>query len=346
MNPLRALPVLALALGLGACFGSGSATPERGSDADAMTLGSSGSASGALAGELHLPAFLSPEQMLLRVDRHYKVRTPSGGVDTFLESLAADGLGSFRLDLIGYQPAGAAAMLPPDLDWLATYERRQRFLVRFRELHRGEEERMRRNYLWETLPNTTTVAGRSCLTYRATSRYGYGSIELVVDEQLDLLLGWTVYDESGSLMSSVETVSLDLSPVLSQVTWSVPAAPEQPFRGPVDLPTLGFLPLQVHYAPAGYFSLEEKMLLTEQVFGTEIPNLHVEVLSDGLQVILVAQQGENGTGSGVLLDRILMQIADLGGVRVVEGPVGGHKVYVAGTAPMKELRATWISTQD
>jgi len=347
VSRLHLLPALALTLGLGACFGSGSATTENSFDGDTRALSSgAGSVSGASGSELLLPGFVSPEEMKLRAERHYQVRNSEGELEVFLETLSADGQGNFRLDLDGHQPAGASVMHQPSLDWEATYERRQRYLVNFRDLHRGEDERIRRNYVWETLPGTILVAGRSCVTHRATSRYGYGKIELVVDEQLDLLMGWSVFDEVGQLMSSIETVSIDLAPVFGSITWSVQAAPEQPYRGAIDVPALGFQPLQVHYAPAGYFSLEQKMLLTEQVFGTDVPNLHVEVLDDGLQVILVAQQGDNGYVSGHLLDKVLVQFADLGGVRVAEGPIGSHRVYVVGSAPLEELQATWISTGD
>ncbi len=337
---------LVLTLGLGACFGSSSGA---GAAADPTDPGRLSQAAGGSSNEatapsaVRLPDFAAPESMLLDQERLFRVRNPEGTLDTFRELLSADGSGEFRLELTGVQHAGSNSMLAPSLDWQALYDRRQRYLVRYRDLHRGEEDRLRRNYVWETVAGSTSLAGRSCTQYLATSRYGYGSVELYVDDQLGLLLGWAVRDEAGLLLSSVETTSLDLAPDHAGTVWSTPAAPEQPYRGPIDNATLGFGPLELRYAPAGYFSVEEKIVLTEQVYGTQIPNLHLEVMSDGLNVILAAQQGDTGLVSGNLINKILMQVTDLGGVWVVEGPIHSNRVYVVGSAPLEELEGVWTS---
>ncbi|RMH04880.1 MAG: hypothetical protein D6702_02020 [Planctomycetota bacterium] len=346
---MRRVPVLIalfLAPWLGSCLGGSSsgagAAAAPGAENALAGQGGPGLAAGAAAH--HLPTFRAPEEFLLEAERLYRVRDAAGAYEVFREVLRADGQGQFALELTGHQPAGAAAIGPPSLDWQARYEFRQRFLVHFRDLHRGSEESLRRNYVWEELPGSVTMAGRSCSRHLVTNRYGYGSIELTIDDQLELLLGWVVRDETGQELSSLETTALNLAPNLTGVTWSAPAAPIQPYRGPIDDPVLGFTPLSLHYAPAGYFPTEERMVLTEQVFGTSIRNFHVEVLHDGLQTILIGQQGGNGTGPGGPIQKTIIKLSDLGGVRVVEGPIGARQVCVLGTAPMQELRATWNST--
>jgi hypothetical protein len=339
----RRLAALLLAGLLGSCLGEAdtAASTEAGARLD---LASGGSQQGAGApSRAELPAVLPPEDFLLTQQRLFRVRDAEGRYEVFQEALHADGAGSFQLEVLGHQAPGSQGMNQPSVEWQAAYEFRQRYLVHYRDLHRGDESRVRRNFVWEVLPGSELVAGRAATRHRATNRYGYGSVELVVDDELGLLLGWTVFDETGVVLRSLETTALDLDPDHGGVGWSGPAAPEQPYRGAIDAPTLGFVPLSVRYAPAGYFPVEEKMVLTEQVFGTQVPNLHVEVLSDGLHLLLVAQQGDSGSVGGNQIHRSLLQVVDLGGVRVVQGAVGSHQVYAVGTAPLIELEGTWAS---
>lgn len=339
---LSAAVLALLSLVLGACSGGVSSRAQAAPSAD--SLQSSGGSGGVAPSADPQVAFVAPEIPHLRQQRIFSIRDSSGSFARFLETLWADGTGNFALLLDAVQEPGAAGFDTPSDEWAANYLRRQRFLVHFREPHFASAERVRRNYAWRTLPGTTTVAGRDATTHRATNRHGYGSLELVLDQATDLLLGWTVRDEQGQILSSLETVEFALDPIIPpDLAWSEPAVPELPYRGPIDDPILGFSPLSVRYAPAGFFSVEQRIILAEQLYGSLFPNLHLEVLGDGLQVILVAQQGTSAASIGGLLKKHLLLVEDHGGVRVVEGPIQRHHVYVVGTAPAIELRAVWTS---
>ena len=296
------------------------------------------------AGEWSLPSVVYPEQENLRVERHLGVLNSAGRMTWQHEALHADGAGEFRLDLLGValdNPMGFS--LPSDIQF-AAFDRRQRYLVSFRDLHFGNSLRVRQNYEWHEEFGVPTVAGVLCDRYSATSRFGFGAVEFVIAADTRLLMGWSLRDTEGQITMTSTTVSLDWAPDHTGIAWSTPAAPNQAYTGSAaDIATLGFEPTPARYIPQGFATSEERMVLVETIF-PDILNLHLDVLDDGLRTLFFAQQRNitrgggpgQSTGTGQLAGA---RYSDLGGIRVVEGLFDGREIFIVAPLPTDELMA-------
>jgi hypothetical protein len=286
-----------------------------------------------------LADFVYPKDTLLRQARTYEVIDANGRSDRFQEVLWADGLGQFSLDVVGVAEDDSVAFSAPGTFWQSSYITRQRYLVHYRDFRIHNENRVRQNYTWTELPGTVSMAGRTCVRYLAESIYSLGSVEFVVDQQSNLVMGWTRRDSAGALVCQLSTDSLDETPDLSNVLWSQPIAPDQDYNGPTDDSLLGFSPNPVIYYPAGFSHGEQRIVLAQMTYGSQMPNLHMEILSDGLVNMMVAQQLRTGSPGGVFPEVVLAREAEVGGIRVMEGDVRSVRTYVVGSLPSQELLA-------
>tara|TARA_B100001964_G_scaffold241750_1_gene314878 strand:+ start:1157 stop:2179 length:1023 start_codon:yes stop_codon:yes gene_type:complete len=302
------------------------------------TSGQSGNI-GVAAAALPLADFVYPEDATLRQDRTYEVVDASGNLDRYREILWADGTGQFSLEIAGVAEDGLPSFSAPDAFWQSSYLTRQRYLVHYRDFRIHNENQVRRNYTWSELPGTTTMAGRNCSRYLAESVYSLGSVEFVMDQQSKLILGWIRRDGAGNLVCQMSTDALNETPNLSGVVWSQAIAPEQEYNGPPDDNLLGFSPNPVIYYPAGFSHGVQRIILSQVTYGSQIPNLHLEVLRDGLVNIMVAQQLEVIGGGGAFPEIIIAREAEIGGIRVMEGDVQSIRTYVIGSLPSQELLA-------
>ena len=327
-----------LLLSLSACLPSDATT----TGSTSLSQQSSGAHTNLNPSWIPFPTLAYPEDRLVKQTRLWQVANDSGSYDFFRENFYADGLGQIALSLEELDLGSSGVFSLPSNLWQATYLHRQRYLVRYRDLHLGTESLVRSGYEIQSLPAPRTVSGRSGVVWKATSRFGYGKIEFVVDQLDDLLLEWSRFDSNGVLLASMTTESLDPNPDLSSVLWSEAAAPEQPYTGSADDPLLGFSPMSQAYVPAGFVEQSQRMILTEQVFGTLVPNIHLVVYFDGVRYFMVAQQSPESHVSDPQA-RALAVKSEFGGIRLLEGAISGAHLYVIGSLPWQELLAVYGS---
>ncbi len=289
------------------------------------------------------PALAYPEDRLVKQTRLWQVRNDTNTFDLFRESLIADGVGQFALNLEELDLGSTGVFAMPSTLWQATYQHRQRYLVRYRDFHLGSESQVRSGFQVQSLPIPRIVSGRTGRVWRVTSRYGYGEVEFVVDQQDDFLLGWSRFDSAGNLIASMTTESLESNPNLTNVVWSQIAAPEQPYTGPADNSILGFAPVEQVYLPAGFVEQDQRMVMTEQVFGTSVPNIHLAVFYDGVRHLMVAQQSPGSQYPDPQTQALAIK-SEIGGIRLLDGPVPGAHLFVIGSLPWQELLAIYGSS--
>ncbi|MFQ5747909.1 MAG: hypothetical protein ACE5H3_00460 [Planctomycetota bacterium] len=296
-----------------------------------------------------LPKVRYPEEFLVQVDRLVEMRSREGVLQGYQEQFLSDGQGNFRLDLKGFRPGQGQGLVAPSPLQADTWERRQRFLVHYRDLHLGPQRAALGNYEFTSLPGTFPVAGRDGDKFEAVSRHGLGRVEFVVDRQTRLLLQWAFYSPGGELLGRLTTQTLQKNPDLNGVLWSTRAVDEAPYRGEIDNPILGFAPLKVRYAPDGFALKRQRLLLSAPTTG----NLLLEVFSDGLRTLFVAQQkgdpaliGEayrSGLNGGKPARSLFARESLVGAVRVFEGDVFGRSVFVVGPVGRDELMTVFGS---
>jgi len=296
-----------------------------------------------------LPEVRYPEDFLVAADRMVEMRSRDGILQGFQEAFLSDGQGNFRLDLKGFRPGKGTGLVSPSLLQQDTWERRQRFLVRYRDLHLGPGRAALRNYDFTRLSGSFPVAGRDGEKFTATSRHGLGRVEFVVDRQDRMLLQWAFYSPSGELQGKLTTQSLQKNPSLNGILWSARAVDEVPYRGAIDNPVLGFAPLNVRYAPDGFALKRRRVLLSAPT----TDNLLLDVFSDGLRTLFVAQQkgdpaliGEAykaGLNNGKPARSLFARESVVGAVRVFEGDVFGRNVFVVGPVGRDELMTVFGS---
>ena len=330
---------LVLALASTACLPQPQGTDAQGRSVN-VSVGGSGTAGQSASGQTQtLPDVFAPETELLRMEREFSVLGIDGVYEHFSEVLLADGQGEFRLDVVGWAAGNTTNRWAPSGETIATYERRQRYLVRYRDLHLGLTEDVVANYSFHLSPQAVSIAGRLCHQYSFHSRNGFGDLTLLVDQDTSLLMGWTLFNPDGVEVMKSEVTALDFAPDLSGVVWSEPTVAQDPFQSPGDETTLGFAPLQIHYTPPGFQELHEKMLLTEALF-QDIPNIHLTAFSDGLRTLFIAQQAPVGPSTGNTLpgDRVhFARESAIGGIRVIDGEIRQQPVFVVGALPSNEL---------
>ncbi|TAH37053.1 MAG: hypothetical protein EYC70_08710 [Planctomycetota bacterium] len=347
MSPAAGLRGLALLLGTVAagCFQAGN--PAGATAGQAALSGQSGGGGRLLT--VTVPDVQHPEEFLARVTREFQVASGGGALLRYRELLQSDGQGGIRLDVTGFAPDAQSGFGPPAQELQATYENRQRYMVKYRDAHLRDALRARQNYVWEEVPGTTTVASRPCQVYRARSRHGFGTVEMSVDVDSRMLLGWALIDAQGTEQQRLQGAALDLSPDLSNVVWSQPSTVDHPYTGSeLDHAQLGFRPLRADYIPYGFGAAQRLVL---QPLDTSVAPLYLEVYDDGLQVLLVAQQRVTPSGGQPAGTLVFARNCTIGGISVAEGEIAGSDgeastVYVVGSLPVDELNVVLGSMRD
>ncbi|MFP6640782.1 MAG: hypothetical protein VCC04_11110 [Myxococcota bacterium] len=339
----RVLIVLVLGL-LSACLPEPTASDSQGRSAS-VAAGNSGSTPGrdSTPQGQGLPVILAPESFAIHQEREFSILGLDGEFEHFSEVLLADGLGEFRLDIVGWAEGATTNRWTPSQETVALYERRQRYLVRYRDLHLGESSDLSANYGYLRFPDTVSMSGRTCDHYRFRSKYGFGDTTLTVDQETRVVLGWTLSNPEGITVMQMETTLVDFAPNLSGVSWSVPVVGQNDFQSPGDDLTLGFTPLSIYYVPPGFEEIHQKMLLTKAIF-QDISNIHLTAFTDGLRVLFVAQQRRPGNSQvDPSAHRHFARESAIGGIRVIDGEIRNQPVFVLGVLPSEELVAIFGS---
>ncbi len=296
-----------------------------------------------------LPFVRYPEEFRADENRLVELRSGGGPLQGYQERFLSDGQGNFRLDLKGFRPGQGQSMVSPTSLQTDTWERRQRFLVHYRDLHLGPQRAAMRNYDFFHVPGAFPVAGRAGEKFEARSRRGLGRVEFVVDQQTRMLLQWAFYSPSGELLGRLTVQTIQKNPDLTGVLWSARAVDEAPYRGSIDNPLLGFSPLKVRYVPDGFALKRRRVLLSSPI----TDNLLLDVFSDGLRTLFVAQQKGDpallsetyrlGLDGGKPARSLFARESLVGAVRVFEGDVFGLNVFVVGPVSRDELMTVFGS---
>ncbi|KAA3611895.1 MAG: hypothetical protein DWQ01_07365 [Planctomycetota bacterium] len=328
-----------LLLSLCSCFASGESNPDTTNSTErlAAQAGSGGGANSDLGELKPLPDIQYPEDQMVQLEREYEVLIGEGVYRRFQELVYADGQGNVAMELIGLAEDREQPFQNPSALEQMYYDLRQRYLLRYRDVHLRDESRFRQNYGMEELPGTVTLAGRSCRQHVAHSRHGFGDVHFFIDESTDLLLGWSIFDPEGVETARLRTTAVDFQPNFSGVTWSQPLIPEQPYRGAVDDAALGFTPKHAIYRPNGFFP-ESTMMLLGQVFTNDLPNIHFEVNHDGLRVLFIAQHPSEQQQSKIGPNQIIVeaQSSRIGGISVLEATRDQIHLYIVGAVSQDE----------
>ncbi|MCP4093383.1 MAG: hypothetical protein GY747_08035 [Planctomycetes bacterium] len=293
--------------------------------------------------KISIPEFDYVEDQDLQATRELSIFDNLGRAERFKEDLHSDGSGEIALSILEYAGLGLPTWSQPDSQLESSYFNRQRYLVKYRDLHLGSEISLQRNFRWSEQPGVVQVAGLDCKRIFAESVHGLGNFEFLVTVDTDLLLGWTSFDVQGDPVMRMKTLDVDFTPDHNGVAWAVPAVAEHPYAGPVDEPLLGFAPQSPQYVPPGFYGLEERLLLANGIMAN-LGNIHAALYSDGIHMLFVAQQKTLSTPAlNVLSGAVLVKHADIGGIRVAEGDLPGRRVYVVSQLPSEELQTIFGS---
>jgi len=343
VKPALITALLCGALTLASCLGGGAGSRGiRGQNGgqNAATAGASGPGAGAGAVDLALAAIVAPHEALLTAERWVQLPNASGGIDSFFERLDADGQGGMRLQLkAGVGPGGRS--FQPTPEQIVIHESRQRFLLRYRDFRIRDLALLKANYDCEEVPGVHTAAGRDARNFRLVSKFGFGRAELEVDRATNVLLGWSWFNAAGTRIERLETMSVDFAPDHTGVQWSSASVNEEVYEPSLHEARLGFSPLRFGYAPQG-FTLVREGFFDAPAAGLGFPALYLAVLSDGMNVVLVAQQqGERKPGTPPIKPRMGYTLSHsfLGGVRVLEGEPYGRRAFVVGSMSKNEMIA-------
>lgn len=329
-----------LLLALASCLGSGGEGNEAGQESAAAGAPAAGAPTSPSA--LQPPLVSPPEAFLVQAVRELDLALASGGLERYLEVFSSDPAAGFRLDVTGFATDPQAPFSAPGAGLIGAYQRRQRYLVHYRDAHLRDWPQLLRSYAWEEEAGSYSLAGRDCRLYRARSLHGFGSVELYVDRSNGMVLGWTLQDAQGKAVQALRTTALDWNPSFPGMTWSAPAAGERTYSGRQDDLLLGFRPLEARYAPDG-FETTRRLILTP--YDPSLDIIYLEILDDGLQVFLTAQMKAppGGAAGGQQGPQFAARMAVLGGIRVLEGEIRGRHVFVVGSLPEDELLAVFGS---
>lgn len=295
--------------------------------------------------------FLSPEQFQVGIRRRVTMATAEGQ-QVFVEQLHCDGQGNLCLK-VELQGPDYQSLTLPSAELADQYELRQLYFVRYRDLHITDAAVFAASYTTVEAPQVQTVAGRVARSITATSIHGYGSFELLVDQATDMLLGWTHRDAAGSVIAEYLPLEVSYTPDLQMVVWATSDIPSQPYYGPADNALLGIAPNTAGYIPAGFVTVAKQILFTGSAVASRA-NMHVELLTDGLQYLFVAQQrshvGSTGGQTGLDLksggDFVAATASTVGPITVIEASDTARRVFVVGPAIQDELLAVLGSVFD
>lgn len=288
-----------------------------------------------------LPIIKYPENEHVSVYRELYLPDGFGGVEKYQEVLHADGTGQFTLMLTGYAPNSHSAFGTPTQVQELFYEIRQRYLVHYRDVHIRGADRFFAGYTLEQIQAPHEVANRTCEKYVAHSKHGYGDVELLVDEDTRVLLNWAIYDAQGNEQMRADVTSVEYSPnQAGNFAWSQPIILREPYRPGTDSDALGFEPLGVDYRPAGFEAESWYMLLGEQQT-LALPNIHLEVSTDGIRVLFVAQHRAETPQPSWNLNGLLITArrSKINGVRVLEAQHEDLNIFIVGATSDNEDRA-------
>ncbi len=342
------LPPVVLGLLFLAC---GPAQPTASSAGTSLALSSgSGSVSSQAqtsGQQIFVPEFVYPEDQLLSAHRDLQVRNSSGVLERMQEVLLADGQGHSRLDVIQYSPGLMQPYQSPSSQLVLNYENRMRFLIRYRDAHLGARAALLQNYRWTEDPVHVQVAGVDCVRYTAQSKHDMGDVEFLADAQTGLLLGWTFFANNGQILLKLETTQLNFAPNLTGVVWSSPLVGDQPYVDPADRALLGYTPRFPQYLPPGFYR-QESWLRFSAGFYPGMSDMLVEIYSDGLHLVFVAQHEQTQMGQGLQFANKVVDVrqTDLGGIRLAEGDLGNRRLYVSSMLSMVEIQTIFGSLLD
>lgn len=342
MKPIRrplsslcaALPLLAATL-LGACKGSSAAGGDAGGAQNALMGG--GSAPGAAgAGQRTdlAPELTVVEELTVRAERELEVAQAGGDPLRIVEVLHADGPDRLALEVAAVWDPVTQAWIQPHPVLAALYAERASYLVKLRDLHLHERG-LYANYRWEPQPGTVTMAGRICMTTRAVSLHGHGPVDLVHELGTGLLLGWTVWDASGTTpLMRLTTTSLDEKPNLAGVAWADDREPESLYDPEIHDPLLHIAPRAVSYPPAGFYR-EKEVVMDVQGQLAGVGFVHLSYWTDGLRTLFVMQhEWSAGQGNG---EFNVARISREGGIVAAETDCPDRRVGAVGMLPDDEL---------
>jgi hypothetical protein len=332
---LAAALLLAAAATSGACKEAASGVAGDGGQMNALYGGGSGGASGAQRRTDQPPTLSYVEDVSARAERIFESRLPSGELLRFREVVQADGQGRLRADVLEVWDAATQSWIPPHPLLEGLYAQRTSFVLRLRDLHLHARGRLA-NYRWEPLAGTVDVDGRTCAVTRAHSLHGLGPIDLVHELGTGLLLGWTVWDVSGTqMLRRLTTTDLELQPNQNGVIWVDDRLPEEAYDANVHDAELGFTPRPLDYAPIGFYR-EKAVVMDLRAFPSPVQYVHLEYWSDGLRMLYVMQHAAvvgNGATGGISFARMSRE----GGVIAIESDATDRRIAAVGLLPMDDV---------
>jgi len=338
MRPALTLGLSLYTLAFGAC--------EQGSQNQSGTqaaIAGGQNISAAAGVAISIPQFQYPEQFDLQISRELRIFNSAGLSERFEENLHSDGAGQLALLVENHAATGIVNWSAPSAQLLGSYNDRQSYLVKYRDLHLGSNASLHRNFRWSEQPGVVLVAGISCKQIHAHSVEGLGDFDFLAAVSTNLLLGWTAFDSLGHPVMKLETTAVNFSVNHSSVLWASAAVPEHPYLDVIDEPNLGFTPIIPQYLPPGFYLLEKRLLLANAVLAG-LGNIHATLYSDGIHLLFVAQQKIAGPpGLSMMSGPSLAKFATVGGIGVVEGDFPGVRAYVIGQLPIEELQTIFGS---
>jgi len=254
------------------------------------------------------------------------------------ERLRADGQGEFLLELL-FMAGSTGQWRAPTAQQSEAFGRRQYFFTKHRGPALLDMDLARRNYSWRQLDGSFTVAGRSVDRFRLVSLFNLGDVMLDVDQATGVLLAWSYFTAEGLLLTEVKATAVDFQPDLSGVNWPTAMVPTESYDGLGESGRLAFTPLTQIGSGAGFLNSEARMLPLEEA-GTGLTNIYLELMSDGVRTVVIAQQE-----TGVSVDQDLPFPAralsftklDEGGVTVMQGKLDSKLVFAVGAISSDDL---------
>ncbi len=283
-----------------------------------------------------VPKVSAMTSLPIMIDWEFTSFEKDGTEEHLFERFYGDGTGQVSLDLLAVSDGLSNSSPPaPDVDML--HNDRQIYLSLYRNLSIIDPVMAGDNYTWYETHGSHVIGGQVCTKYFLDSKFDIGDVDLWIDNATDVILAWNLYDPNDNVLQKLEASVVDYNPNLSAVTWAVPQVASQPYDPWTSNTQLGFKPHRLVYGGPGFDSSEQSMLLTQSMF-PEVKNLHLNMLTDGLRTVFVAQQlppewavQPKGFRMGSISH------ARVGGVSVLEGVVSGRWVFCVGSIPFEDL---------
>ncbi|MDP6963145.1 MAG: hypothetical protein QGF46_03160 [Planctomycetota bacterium] len=294
------------------------------------------------------PEILYPEQFDVYIEREVEAisNVHPDQYHGFREIFRANGQGDFLLNVIERRLAGNSGYSPASSELHITYQDQQRYMVKYRDLHLGVQNGLSANFRWKEDPALKQMAGLDCILYSAESKHGLGDVDLYVDANTGMLLGYTYYDNVGEITLKLETTLVELSPTHPAVTWSSSLVDEEYYNPGANNIELDFDLSEPSYLPPGFYKRSARVLDSFDLF-PGMGNTHVALYSDGIHQLFVAQHSYDEpttVGASVLQTTITTaRFSEAGGIRMVEGNPPHKRVYVVGQMPRDEIHTVFSS---